>query len=61
MDEMDLPLTDEQKEELDRRWRALEANPDEGVPWEELKKSLLPAGETPASRPARTARLDDEG
>jgi len=37
----DLPLTDAHKEELERRWRALEANPGEGEPWEALKKSLL--------------------
>lgn len=36
-----LPLTDSHKDELDRRWRAFEANPDEGESWETLKKSLL--------------------
>lgn len=36
-----LPLTDAQREELDRRWHAFQANPDEGEPWEALKKSLL--------------------
>ena len=31
------PLTDEQRRELDRRLQAYEANPNEGVSWEELK------------------------
>ena len=34
-------LTDAQKEELERRWRAFEQNPDEGEPWEDVKRSLL--------------------
>lgn len=29
------------KDELDRRLASFEANPDQGVPWEELKKRLL--------------------
>jgi len=37
----DLPLTESQRAELDRRWRAFETNPDEGESWEALKKSLL--------------------
>jgi putative addiction module component (TIGR02574 family) len=36
-----LPLTKAQKEELERRWHAFERNPDEGEPWEDVKKSLL--------------------
>lgn len=28
-------------EELERRWQAFEKNPDEGEPWEDVKKSLL--------------------
>jgi putative addiction module component (TIGR02574 family) len=34
-------LTSAQKEELERRWRAFEQNPDEGEPWEDVKRSLL--------------------
>jgi putative addiction module component (TIGR02574 family) len=33
-----LPLTDEQKAELDRRLEELEADPSSGVPWEEARK-----------------------
>ncbi len=36
-----LPLTDEQRVELDRRLADLEANPDEGVPWEQVKQQIL--------------------
>ena len=36
-----LMLTEGQKEELERRWRAFEQNPDEGEPWEDVKRSLL--------------------
>ena len=36
-----LPLTQAQKDELERRWRAFKRNPDEGEPWEDVKKSLL--------------------
>lgn len=36
-----LPLTDAQKEELERRWRAFEQHPEEGEPWQDVKKSLL--------------------
>jgi putative addiction module component (TIGR02574 family) len=34
-------LSDAQKAELERRWRAFEQNPDEGEPWETVKQSLL--------------------
>ena len=34
-------LTKAQIEELERRWRAFEQNPDEGEPWEDVKRSLL--------------------
>jgi putative addiction module component (TIGR02574 family) len=34
-------LTNAQKEELERRWQAFEQNPDEGEPWEDVKRSLL--------------------
>lgn len=36
-----VPLTKAQKDELERRWRAFEQNPDEGEPWDDVKKSLL--------------------
>ena len=36
-----LPLTQTQKDELERRWRAFEQNPDEGEPWDDVKRSLL--------------------
>lgn len=36
-----VPLTQAQKNELDRRWNALQQSPDEGEPWEDVKKSLL--------------------
>ena len=34
-------LSNAQKEELERRWRAFEQNSDEGEPWEDVKRSLL--------------------
>jgi putative addiction module component (TIGR02574 family) len=36
-----VPLTQTQKLELERRWRAFEQNPDEGEPWDDVKRSLL--------------------
>ena len=36
-----LPLTDEQRAELDRRLDDLEANPEEAVSWEETKQNIL--------------------
>jgi putative addiction module component (TIGR02574 family) len=35
-----IPLTDAQKEELDRRLQAYAANPSEGISWDELKEQL---------------------
>ena len=35
-----VPLTDAQKEELDRRLRAHATNPDEGISWDEMKDRL---------------------
>jgi len=35
-----IPLTDAQKEELDRRLEAYAQNPDEGISWAELKDKL---------------------
>ncbi|HEX8152103.1 MAG TPA: addiction module protein [Thermoanaerobaculia bacterium] len=34
-------LTPSQCEELDRRWKSLQDDPDEGEPWEDVKRSLL--------------------
>lgn len=36
-----ISLTPAQKEELERRWRAFEQNPDEGETWEDVKRTLL--------------------
>ena len=33
-----VPLTDAQKQELDRRLQAYTQNPDQGIPWDELKE-----------------------
>jgi putative addiction module component (TIGR02574 family) len=35
-----IPLTDAQKEELDRRLQAYDKNPNEGISWDELKDKL---------------------
>ena len=35
-----IPLTDAQKEELDRRLEAYAQNPNEGISWDELKDKL---------------------
>lgn len=35
-----VPLTDEQKAELDRRLESYRANPDEGISWDELKEKF---------------------
>jgi putative addiction module component (TIGR02574 family) len=37
----DILLTESQRDELERRWRAFEQNPDEGEAWEDVKRSLL--------------------
>jgi len=36
----ELPLTDDQKAELDRRLADLEQNPEAGVPWEQVRAEL---------------------
>lgn len=36
-----LKLTDAQREELDQRLEDYRQNPDEGSPWEEVKKRIL--------------------
>jgi putative addiction module component (TIGR02574 family) len=35
-----VPLTNAQREELERRWLDFEQRPDEGESWDEVKKSL---------------------
>ncbi len=35
-----LPLTDAERQELDRRLQLYAQNPDEGIPWDELKDKL---------------------
>jgi putative addiction module component (TIGR02574 family) len=34
-------VTAAQKEELDRRWKDLQENPDEGESWDQVKNALL--------------------
>ncbi len=36
-----VPLSDEQKKELDRRLEAYHLNPDAGSPWSEVKERIL--------------------
>ena len=36
----ELPLTDEQKRELDRRLALHEAHPDRAIPWEQVRAEL---------------------
>jgi putative addiction module component (TIGR02574 family) len=35
-----LPLSDAQRQELDRRLESYAQNPDEGLPWEELREKV---------------------
>jgi putative addiction module component (TIGR02574 family) len=35
-----LPLTDAEKQELNRRLELYAQNPDEGIPWDELKEKV---------------------
>lgn len=35
-----IPLTDEQRQELDRRLEAYARNPEGGIPWDELKMKV---------------------
>lgn len=39
-----VPLTEEQKQELDRRLRAYAQNPSEGIPWDELREKVHKSG-----------------
>lgn len=36
-----LDLTDEQREELDRRWEAHQRDPTSAVPWADVRRKLL--------------------
>ncbi len=36
-----LPLTEDQKAELDRRLAEHERDPDSGIPWEQVRRELL--------------------
>jgi putative addiction module component (TIGR02574 family) len=40
-----LPLTDELRAELDRRWAEHERDPSSAIPWSEVKKELYGRGE----------------
>ena len=35
------PLTEGQKQEIDRRWAAFEANPESAIPWEQIEQEAL--------------------
>ncbi len=35
-----LPLTDAERQELDRRLQSYAQNPDEGLPWEDVKEKV---------------------
>lgn len=39
--EAELQLTDEQREELDRRWAEHVANPGSAIPWADVRAKLL--------------------
>lgn len=41
LDAEDIPLTDSQKEELDRRKAAFQANPSCGRSWEEVQRRII--------------------
>lgn len=41
LDAEDIPLTDWQKEELDRRKAAFQANPSSGRSWEEVQRRII--------------------
>ena len=40
-----LPLTDEQRAELDRRWAEHEADPASAIPWDQVREDLEALGE----------------
>jgi putative addiction module component (TIGR02574 family) len=41
LSEEDIPLTPEQKDELDRRKAAYQANPSSGSSWEDVKRRII--------------------
>lgn len=41
-DKDELPLTEWQRQELDRRIDHLDEHPDETIPWEDVKRQLRP-------------------
>jgi putative addiction module component (TIGR02574 family) len=41
LSEEDIPLTSEQKDELDRRKAAYQANPSSGSSWEDVKRRII--------------------
>lgn len=41
LDAEDIPLTDWQKEELDRRKAAFQSNPSSGRSWEEVQRRII--------------------
>jgi putative addiction module component (TIGR02574 family) len=55
-----LLLTSAQRDELERRWRAFEQHPDEGEPWEDVKRSLLEECPTKSEPPAEDYNLGSE-
>ena len=44
-DAKSLPLTDEQRAELDRRWAEHERDPSSAIPWDQVKTELYKRGE----------------
>ena len=59
-DELFNDLTEEERDELERRWRAFQEDPNEGRPWEEVKRELLHEIEW-AHEIERRARAVDSG
>ncbi len=44
-DAKSLPLTDEQRDELDRRWAEHERDPSSAIPWDHVRSELYQRGE----------------
>ena len=44
-DSQALPLTDELRAELDRRWAEHERDPSTAIPWTEVRKEIYERGE----------------
>ncbi len=45
-----MPLTSEQRDELNRRLEQLESGKVEGIPWEQIRDGLLAGDDPPADR-----------